>query len=380
MKRVPLFQILFLCLMNIMLWANFSYGQDTGYVVQPYFGLAVAYPDSVGPFEIERQPKNNPGRQPVGAVLTIDKKGKVKQIDYAPDSTSYFKPIEKKIKKIRFNFNPGLEIGWPQKIPVTIQYRAQGREAFGGQLTFPIGHSLKPDTILLREYFKLNDISPPRVRSLRPVFHKPRGDSTQNGYLVVKLVVKLDARGKMIDLIYPNAAEKIAHHYVHTALMDAEFETAVIKGQAVPCDLPLIFRLFDNLKYPFSPTVSADTTDPRPITEAFFMTPDYNPADRSMIPLPRKHPYKYIESAPLGRKILGEFQLNIGIDSSGRVGAISLPRTPADKAKIVRRAIKLIRWYPALDYNGQARRFSGRIQLQFDGSSHIVYIPEWLAP
>lgn len=372
------------CLLLCLTSASISVAQnDTGYVALQYFGLAVAYPDSVGIFSAEGLSHRTIKGGPVGAILTIDQKGKVKQIEYAPDSANYFKLIEKKIKKIRFNFNPGRELGFPQKIPLTVQYIPLMRGEFSVRLAFPVDHTRKADTILLADYFELNNVTPPRIKSLRPIFHIPLGDTSQIGCPVVRVVARLDERGFLTDLIYPESGVAIPHHYIHTALMGAEFEPAIIKGEAIAIDLPLIFRLFDNLDYPFSPINSAtpaDTAKPDPITAAHFITPVYNPVDLSLLPLPRKYPNGYIHSAPLGNKIYGNFKIQIGLDSLGRVNALSIPRTTPENREIVRKAIKLIRWYPALDSAGIPVRFSGKITLHFDKSPQIVYNAEWLKP
>ncbi len=200
----------------------------------------------------------------------------------------------------------------------------------------------------------------------------------------------MDNQGKMTDLIYPDGA--IGDHYLHLALMDAEYQPLIIRGVAVATDLPLIFRMFDNLKYPFSPTdrptLSADSADsadtiktpPKPITASHFMKLDYNRSDLSLPPLPRKHPYNYINSAPLGGRLSGDFFVNIGIDSTGWITSISIPRASSEAREIVQKTIKLIRWYPALDSNGLPVRFLGQISLHFDKSPKIVYNAEWLSP
>jgi hypothetical protein len=345
----------------------------------PYLGMAVPYPADTLTRTIATG-GNNPELpyRSVVVTLLIDSAGNVLDLKYPPDSADFARPVETILKSARYQFTGGNQLPSPVMLPVGVSYRALTKDTLEVVFRFPLGADQVPDTTLLYRLFSLNGVTPPEVIALPPLFY--RVDSTRDTleYLVITAQVTLDERGELTDLAFPVPGHDRMTHTVHAALIRARFKPATLGGQLIPCQFLLTFRLFDNLRYPYSPFDPPDSGASLPMTTRYFMTRYFSDADFSIIPLPRNYPSRYLLTPRYGTNRIGNAKISITISTAGIVVSQSLRTVTPEVTAEARTLVRLIQWYPALNRAGQAVEYTGMVSLTFDGSAEVVYIPEWL--
>ena len=345
--------------------------------VTTYLGLSIPYPDSIPihPYLLKRRMF---GSHSMMIYFIVDKKGKVKKVDYPSDSGIFIEPLVKYLKKIKFSFTPGRDLDFPLKVPVEAIITGSGQMNAAVRLKFPVSPGIVSDPELLAEFFECNGVKPPQVVEIPPLFYRIVNPRNGPDYLIITARVFLDERGQLQEISYPIPGQDDGIHQVQVAIMNARFRPAEVKSRPTACDFLLTFRIFGNLKYPYSPIQPPDSTIKSPFTARYFMMQYYNAADIVAPALPRNHGSGLIQAAMLARGRTGIAEVFVRIDSAGmadRVLVVNAMPGIADKAE---KAIRLVNWYPARDHRGIARPFAGRISIVFDDSMRIVYIPEWL--
>lgn len=345
----------------------------------PYLGLSIPYPADVPslPLTPDRPAVKSHSMQ---IYFVVDKKGKVKKVEYPSDSAAFIEPILKDLKKIKFLFTEGRNLDFPLMLPAEIIFPGSGQKLIMARLKFPVSPQMISNPELLAGFFAANDVKPPEVVRLNPIFYRVDDPLQSPDYLTITARVFLDEAGELEDISFPISGQDANTHQVQMAIMNARFEPAMVKSQPVACDFLLAFRIFTNLKYPYSPSEPPDSTVSLPFTARYFMTLCLNEADISTPALPRNHGAGQIQAASLGLGRRGVAELFVNVDTTGNIiHVLNLGSTP-DLGNRPERAIKLVKWYPATDRHETARPFAGKISMVFDGSTRIVYIPEWLKP
>ncbi len=349
-------------------------------VVTPYFGISMPFPDTI-PILIVNPEKGPPlTNRSLIAWLSVDEKGKVKKVEYPSDSAAYIKPIKKDLKKIRFHFMGGIDPKFPVEVPVRVTYLRDNMSEMKANLAYPVSAELITDTTLLPLFFERNGIEAPSVVDLNPFFYKVYPNRKESDYLIITARVFLDEKGRLQNITYPIPGQEVMNHPVHMALMNAEFSPAGIDGRTHESDFLLTFRIFDNIRYPFSPLHRNDTSSPAPISSYHVMTYYFNAADMALPPLPRNHGNGIIKAANLARGRRGTAEVHVRINSEGKTTGVSVTRAGSRIGEVAGKVAKLIQWYPAKNNSGETESFVGTINLTFDGSTEIVCIPEWLKP
>ena len=343
-----------------------------------YLGLAVPVPQKVPELTVILGPKDKIIDAGILCYLSIDDKGEVVNLEYPPDSATYISFIETDLRKLRFDMLSGMPLAFPVTVPVQISYfsAAAGKESVN--LTFPVSPDTLTDSTLLNRFFGRNNVSPPRLVSLPPIFYKVDPKSDQPHCLTITARVFIDDRGQLNDITFPVPGMDRMTHQAHVALMNAEFTPATIQGRPVPSDFLVTFRIFDNLNYPFSPFNPPDSADPPPITARYFLTQYFNEADIHLFPVPKSFGDGYIRSLKLTRRGPGIAMVRIGIGKSGKIVAASAFKATPGFHEEALEVIKLTTWYPAVDRHGETIDYEGVVSLSFDRSSRVVYIPEWM--
>ena len=348
-------------------------------IVTPFLGLSVPFPDSAPVWQIPFKKNSVIRNHSVTVVFSVDKKGKVKKLDYPSDSVEYITPIEKSLKEMRFNFTDGEKRPFPLKVPVRVNYYGGMNAEKTVRTAFPVYADMTSDSLLLAEFFMLNDVSPPDINNLLPVLYKVDPSKEKAEYMIITARVFLDEHGEVTDVKYPIEGHDRMTHQVQMALLNAEFTPAKVASQARACDFLVTFRVFDNIDYPFSPHSPKDTAKAEPISARYFMTRYFSPADISLPPIPRSHGSGVIDS-PLGFQGSGRADVFVRIDEEGIIRATRVISAGPRLWEAADKAVQLIEWYPAQSRSGEARLFSGRVSLHFDQTAYIVYFPEWLEP
>jgi hypothetical protein len=342
-----------------------------------YLGLAVPYPEN---------PPESPKTRKIFSVLypaavrvwlTVDSSGATRKVASPADSAVYIDPVKADLDSLRFSFTPGKNLSAPLSIPVNVDYSDRTRDGWRVRISFPISADLTTDSVLLREFFAANGIEPPRIAALTPIDYSLRAEPDKLRYWTVTAQVSLDDKGNLQDITYPVAGQDRMRHQIQMALMRAEYTPARLKRTPFATDFLVTFRIFDNIKYPFSPLDRSDTTE-TPVASRYVMTYYYNENDIFLYPIPRRPAGEYLQSPKLGNGKTGFSDVTVDIDSEGTVTAVYVSQTWEQVRQVAAKAARLLHWYPAVDTRGRPTAFTGKIRFEFVGTSKIVYIPEWL--
>jgi hypothetical protein len=347
-------------------------------VVTPYLGLSLPYIDSIPVWTVELKKGAIIRNRSLLAFLAVDEKGDVTNLEFPPDSITYIEPIEKNLKKVKFHFIEGRDLSFPVMVPVIIRYSGSGMMEKTVTLKFPITADSTSDSELLSVLLERNGVEVPQVMDIKPIFYKVDPTREKAECITVTARVFLDETGELINITYPITGQDVMTHQVHMAMMNARFIPATLNGAVFASDFLLTFRIFDNIRYPFSPLSPPDSTRTAPITTHYFMTQYLNGTDISIPPLPRKHGSGIIQAALLARHRIGSAEIILRINAEGKTRGVSVQTATPNLADEAQKVVKLITWYPALNRLGEPEAFVGRVSLRFDASTKVVYIPEWL--
>ena len=343
-----------------------------------YLGLAVPIPDTV-PAMVIIPPAG--GAVPDGsypAVLLVKENGKVKKVLAGTDSTRFYEPLTAISSKIRCRFLKGRKLHFPVAVPVRLEISDYGGHQTAA-LRFPITTDLVSDTILLSEFYESNRVTPPSVTAIPSLFYRFDQTGKEPVCLTMTAHVALDEGGGLVDLSFPSGVQGSMNHQAQVALMNAAFTPVALDGRGWPCDFWVTFRLFDNVRYPFTPSAPRDTTRAPSVTERFVMTRYFNPRDISICPLPRRFPSCLIQTSENLHGSRGTVRASVQINPEGEISGISIVNVSPELMQAARKIIGLTQWYPAIGPTGERESFSGVITLELDGSSQVVYIPEWVS-
>ncbi len=347
---------------------------------EPYLGLAVPVVEVIPsmppvPEEIKRTQSGFHE-----AILLVDRSGRVKKTLFPTDSAVFFQPLLQVWKDIRFRFLDGVELETPVKVPVILEYMSM-RRSMSIRIRFPIVEGVVSDERLMNRFFDLNEIVPPRLVDMPAVDYLLDSQQKENDYISFLAQIDIDTTGAISDLKFSIRGKHDLTHQVLVALINADIKPATIHGRPFPTQLLLVFRIFDNIHYPFSPTEPFDSLSRAPYSEKYFMSICHHLADCRLNPIPRHYASGEMPNSSKETGIVSYFT-EVIIDTTGEVSPI-MPLRGSSSSKIgdhVARLLRLTNWYPAKDEFGQKRKFSGIIRLEFRDGRRVVYTPEWLSP
>ncbi|MEE9443056.1 MAG: hypothetical protein V3V99_10370 [candidate division Zixibacteria bacterium] len=364
--------------------ANIGCASDIG-SPQNYLGISLPYPKENPQIQLDfKKYRRRLSSSKIHVILSTDEKGKVKEIDFPPDSAVWIEPVKKKLKKIRFQYTEGRRLGGRISVPVEVIY---GKEFFVNgsiDLRLPIApqenktdSGYKIDRDLMYEFLKLNNVVLPEVKYVPPMKFRVNPSSKSGKYETVVARVQIDETGELIDVSFPISGMDKSTHSVLTALINSEFSPASINDTAIASDFLLIFRFFDNIVYPYSPTESADSSGNLTHAQEWFMTMRLNPDDIYIYPIPRNFPLGYRGSSSLTKNAFGSAAGQVYIDQDGKTRFTASRVSDKLKANISK-IMSRFTWYPAVNAEGKFEWYRGKIKIKIDFEKKVVCNAEWL--
>lgn len=350
-------------------------GQAPGF--KPYLGLALPYPKDIFEWTVEF-PQDQKVRDGLYAArLMVDEKGKVQEVTYPEDSALYLEPLEKKKKDISFLFLDGRRLKFPLIVPVLVEYFGLPLNKKTARIRFPVSADTLSDTTLLAEFFVFNEITPPAVKAMLPVFYYFDREREEPQCLTITALVFLDEQGRLTALEYPFEGQDRMTHQIQCSLIRAEFEPARIGKESLASEFFLTFRVFDNMHFPYSSFLPADSTRDRLFTENYFMIRYLNPRDISIGALPRRYGSGKLPMPREFRHLREKMNVRLAITPNGKARVLSSAISPG-RNTVPKEIVRLTNWYPAVNNKGQRENFIGIVKVKLDGGAYIVCIPEWL--
>ncbi|MFH1699202.1 MAG: hypothetical protein ABIE07_01330 [Candidatus Zixiibacteriota bacterium] len=351
-----------------------------------YLGISLPYPKEIPQIKLDHKiSKKRFSQSEIKAILSIDGKGKVQEINFSPDSLRWIESVKKKLKKIQFQFTIGRKLGEPISVPIKVIF---GYEFFVNgsidlQLPFVLQDNetesgYKYDRDLAYEFLRLNTIVLPEAKKIPPMKFRVDPSRKSGQYEIVAARIIIDEMGELIDVSFPFSGMDKGTHSVLTALINSEFTPASINGTAIASDFLFVFRFFDNIDYPYSPTESIDSSGDMTHAEKYFMTLSLNPDDISLFPIPRNFPLGYKNASSLTKNAFGGASGIIYINQDGNTINFS-PSSVSDKLKEnISEIMSRFTWYPAVNTKGDFEGYRGKIMIEIGFEKKIVCNAEWL--
>lgn len=352
---------------------------------QNYLGVSLPYPKENPQIEMDKKhSKKRIGRAEFQVNLIIDQKGKIKELDYSPDYLKWIDPIKKKLKKTKFQFTEGRSLGKLIKVPIVVIFGDEFLKNGTINLKFPFivqetetELDYKFDRDLAHVFLRINNVILPEVKFIPPM--KFRVDPTdKNGqYVTVAARVQIDELGELVNVTFPIEGMNKFTHSALTALIHSEFSPASINDTVVASDFLLVFRFFDNILYPYSPTESVDSSDNLTYAQKWFMTIRLNPEDIYIYPIPRNFPLGYIGSSGMTKFAFGEASGQVHINEDGET-YFRAANVHESLKENISKIMSRFTWFPAVNTEGKYEWYSGKVKIKIDFAKKVVCNAEWL--
>jgi hypothetical protein len=368
----------------------FGLGTDIGWAsdidsFQNYLGVSLPYSKENPQIELDKKySRKRIGRAEIQVILTIDEKGKVQDISFTAGSAAWIIPIQKSLKKIRFRFSEGSKLGERINVPIEVIFGDEFKANGLINLKLPIvlqenetDSEYKFDRELAIEFLRLNNVVVPGVIYIPPMKFRVYPPKKSGQYITVVARVQIDETGELIDATFPIAGMNKFTHSVLTALINSKFSPASINDSAIASDFLLVFRFFDNILYPYSPTESADSSGNLTHAQKWFMKLRLNPEDIYIHPIPRNFPLGYFGSSGLTRNVFGGATGKIHINPDGKT-SFSASSVHESLKENISKIMSRFTWYPAVNSNGDNEWYSGKVKIKIDFEKKVVCNAEWL--
>lgn len=316
--------------------------------------------------------------------LTVDDRGRVIEFSYPNDTIPDLKCYKKAYDKLEFSQLPGM-IAMPIPVIIPVRVKTVWDTSKKGRLLFdfPIRHShgdaVLSDTTLLKEYFSLNGIEPPGIRRLPVLSYFFPGQEKDGRYLTVAAYVSIDETGEVTDISFPIENMSRGKHQVFMALLRGDFRPLKIGNGTEKCSFWAVFRLFDNIEYPFQPVVGGEFDSTATHAEKWFVKTYFNADDLPLCPLPREFPdLRMPVSGLTARLTIRTGVIEVSIDTLGIVSSARARNNSGAAQQPLKNIARRLTFYPAVDSTGRPVPFTGKIRIFVDENKNVVYIPEWL--
>ncbi|UCD17207.1 MAG: hypothetical protein JSV44_12270 [Candidatus Zixiibacteriota bacterium] len=308
----------------------------------------------------------------------LSETGCVDSVIYDSGATwPYVNGISQSLKCLEFQPARIAEVPVPFILPATVTfYHGAGKPRV--RLNFPSDHFLRfRDRKIVETALRLNGIHPAELVNFPPYYCRFGDAKSETGYFCAVQKIELAADGTLKDFEILFNDHAGFSDILSTVILYADFKPAVNHGVAVPSELYLVVRFFDNIFYPTSPW------PPKGESKAGYPW-DYVRLETVLHldsvlhpPIPINIPdevfyFRHKLSA-------ASLPITVRIDTLGNVAhsRIGAALSGSEKAEI-RRLLKTLRFYPAKDILGRPVRFEGELLLGVRNSETIRIIAKWL--
>lgn len=232
---------------------------------------------------------------------------------------------------------------------------------------------------LYEEGIKLNGVNPPRIREFPSYFCGLSPGDTMQIYPYLLAKIGLDRTGKPIIIKLIRSTAGVFTDQLLTAINWGKYEPMMRDGVELASPAYILISLYPEIGYPTKLLdVSSGNFESHRESERVRILID-TLGEIMSPPIPRStRPLTYRSADGLGvhnDTISGR----IRIDTLGHVHIGLISNSSARAKKSCRAITDQLLFYPALDFSGRPKNFSGLIYFQFDETSTFVRISlEWL--
>ncbi len=342
-----------------------------------YYGFSPAFPKSseLPPFE-STFPYIIMNEQSILLNVEIDQNGSfVKAVPRPPDDSVILKYVFASLKKL--SFEPALKNGktTSSTLPVLVTINPRFRRTV---TAFPVNaDSTITNRSLYFEALEKLGVEFVEIRKFPPYFCdiSPADSLEILPYALIK--IKLDENGQI------NSSEIVGSNLpafapqLQSAALWADFSPLKLDGNAAPCDGFLLVSFLPQLQYPTNHIeFKSDSVYEWYERWRIQLLPDT--VGLMFPPMPKQRDIDKLTQSGKDQHLYAEVTAYLAIDTVGNVRVISIDTKNPPLHKAVAFALKNVRFFPALNFNGKPVSFLGSARFSLQNRSEVIVDYLWL--
>jgi hypothetical protein len=341
-----------------------------------YYGLALPYPTEIPELVTTASLPFYRLERIAPMILDIDTKGRVTAVtpQEAADS-AFIRYVAVWIKSFRFKPATFRDKKIKSRLPVLLQLHPRVRRP---DVYFPIDATgAVRDADLYFSAFTLNGIDPPQVKEFPPYFCNLQWSDSTVIYKFMLVRVELDGSGKVVNTEPVRSTFPAYTMPTMSAILWANFVPAAVQGKPVPSECYLLASFFPYVKYPTRAWRRTEL-DSLSLLERFRIKLLPDTFGFMAKPLPAWAGGKEFSHPGQHQFLRDTVNVMLAIDSSGHVRLGRMSGGTKQLQAAIREISPHLKFFPALDYQGQCRPYSGLASFIFQGSAKIRIVCHWL--
>lgn len=341
-----------------------------------YFELALAYPHGLPELVTESNLPYFRTERLANVILDIDAEGRVTSARAESSSDSAFAAYAQAwMKSIRFEPATFMGKKVPSRLPVVLQFRPRVRLP---DLYFPVDSAgVIADADLYFGAFDLNDIRFPQLEEFPRYFCDLKSQDSSVIFKYVLVKVGLDESGRVTEVEEVSSTYPAFSRQAMSAVLWADFSPAVVQGSPVPGECFVLISFFPQISYPTRPWQRSHLDSlGRSARFRVRLLPDTIGLMSKPL-LTRMNSDKFTLA---GRHVAFRDTVSVAllVDTTGRVSVRRCTGAGKELQQAARELSARLKFFPALDYQGRAHRFSGLMSFIFQASPEIRIVYHWL--
>jgi hypothetical protein len=341
-----------------------------------HFDVAQPYPISV-PADEESWRPYLINDTTIPLIISVDISGDVTEIQpVRSEDTAFADYYERRMMAARFE--PGIIDGKISafRIPVKLRFRPYAKPP---HFLYPVGRRREiSNSWLYFQCLELNGLSLSAINSFPSYTSSVSFIDSLNQPPFVLAEIDLDSAGRPTRINVRHASSYVDMDQIVSAMNWAEYSPASRMGVPVSSKELIAIFLFSEISYPTRTLLRSDldSVDIRDRLRVQFVQPGIG---FMLPPVPRNTRNGYF--TPGGNHDLRRTRISarVFIDTLGQTSFLSTDRKGRWIGKNCRAVLEHLRFYPALDFEGNPQRFSGLVFVDFTDSKTVRIQCEWLS-
>jgi len=341
-----------------------------------HFDVAQPYPISVPNDEAAWRPYLTIDTI-IPLVISIDTSGEVTGIQPVRlEDTAFADYYDRRLTSARFE--PGTIDGKVSSflLPLQLRFRPYAKNP---HLMFPVGRRREiSNSWLYFQCLELNGISLGAINSFPSYGSSVSFDDSLHRTPFVLAEIDLDSAGHPTRIDVCHASSYVDVDQIVSAVNWAEYSTASRRGVPVPTSTLLAIFLFSEISYPTRPLLmnELDSIDIRNRMRVQLVQPGIG---FMLPPVPRNTRSGYFTPSDNHDLRRTRVSARVFIDTLGQTSFLATDRKERSIGNSCRTVLEQLRFYPALDFEGNPQIFSGLVFIDFTDSKSVRIQCEWLS-
>ncbi|RKX29347.1 MAG: hypothetical protein DRP47_01970 [Candidatus Zixiibacteriota bacterium] len=339
-------------------------------------GFSPSFPkDTLTAFKPPSNPPYLTREQRIMVIVQVDEHGQVTSVK-AEDSlnapiAAYVRDyiMELPFQSALFNAEPVTSI-----LPALVTMQPNRKYP---DFTFPVdaGGAVTDRELYFRTY-GCNEIHLPVLNTFPKYFCDLPSEDSANLYSFVLLKVSLDEHGQPLDIQEVLSTYSPCSQTTASAALWAEYSSAQIKGAIVPSECFVVVSWFREIAFSLGQwrLTDADTLPPLQRWRVELLADTVGLMHK---PLPRSAGNLEVTSSERRFATNDTVSAVLSIDTSGTVSIRRFSKTSREIHQAIRELGKKLSFYPARDYTGHPKQFTGLVYLIFENSGKIRIDCQW---